>query len=138
MSGETEATLTAEEATSIASRYGAAAKVWEIHGRRWVIPKPSRPQWQAYKCDQMSADPMTKADASVQLARSIIRPFAPDGTVEKEREAFDAMGEEYPAYLDLLGALADQAGIGPLVVRELKHRPSTPPVSKTPTSPPTA
>ena len=125
---QNEATLTADEAQSIASRYRASAKVWEIGGRRWVIPKPSRPQWQAYKCDLNSTDPTTKADAAVALARSVIRPFAADGTIEKEREAFDAMGEEYPALLDLLGALADQAGAGPLVVRELKPRPSTPPV----------
>jgi hypothetical protein len=125
---QSEAILTAEEVQSVASRYGASAKVWEINGRRWVVPKPTRPQWQAYKCDLNSADPTTKADASVALARSVIRPFATDGTVEKEREAFDTLGEEYPALLDLLGALADQAGAGPLVVRELKLRPSTPPV----------
>ena len=138
MSDDNEARLTAEEAAAVASRYGASAKVWDIGGRRWVIRKPSRPQWQAYKCDQQSADPTTKADAQVALARACIAPFDPSGSVDAERAAFDAMGEEYPALLDLFGALADQLAAGPLVVREVKPPPSTPPVSKTPTSPPTA
>ena len=137
MSSEHEATLTPEEAQSVAARYGSAAKVWEVGGRRWVLRKPSRPQWQAYKCDQQSADPATRADAQVALARSVIAPFDPAGTVEREREAFDAMGEEYPALLDLLGVLADQLAAGPLAVREIKPPPSTPRVSETPTSPPT-
>ena len=121
-----EAVLTAEEAASVASRYGASAKVWDIGGRRWVIRKASRPQWQAYKCDALSPDPTTKADAQVALARSVIAPLDPAGSVEKEREAFDAMGDEYPALLDLFGALADQLAAGPLAVREVKPPPSTP------------
>ena len=126
MSTENEATLTAEEQQSVAARWGASARVWDIGGRRWVIRKASRPQWQAYKCDALSPDPTTKADASVQLARSVIAPFDPAGSVEKEREAFDALGEEYPALLDLFGALADQLAAGPLAVREVKPPPSTP------------
>ena len=128
MSEQTEATLTPEEAQSVASRFGAGAKVWEIGGRRWVLRKPTRPQWQAYKCDTLSADPTTKADAGVTLARALLGPFDPSGTVDAERAAFDAMGEEYPGHLDLLGALAEGAAYGPLVPRELKPRPSTPPV----------
>ena len=76
-----EAVLTAEEAASVASRYGASAKVWDIGGRRWVIRKPTRAQWQAYKCDQQSVDPTTKADAQVALARSVIAPLDPAGSV---------------------------------------------------------
>lgn len=121
-----EAVLTAEEAASVASRYGASAKVWDVGGRRWVLKKPGRAQWQAFKCDAQSVDPTTKADANVTLARSLLVPFAPDGSVEKEREAFDAMGEEYPALLDLLGAVAEGLAVGPLAVRELKPLPSTP------------
>jgi hypothetical protein len=121
-----EAVLTAEEAASVASRYGASAKVWDVGGRRWVLKKPGRAQWQAFKCDAQSPDPTTKADANVTLARSLLVPFAPDGSVEKEREAFDAMGEEYPALLDLLGAVAEGLAVGPLAVRELKPLPSTP------------
>lgn len=135
---DTEATLTADEAQSIASRYGASAKAWDVGGRRWVLKKASRAQWQAYKCDQQSPDPTTKADANVALARAVIVPFDPAGTVDKEREAFDALGEEYPALLDLLGAVAEGLAVGPLAVREVKPPPSTPSVSKTPTSPPTA
>lgn len=126
MSDENEATLTADEAASLASRYGASAKAWDIGGRRWVLKKPTRAQWQAYKCDQQSADPTTKADANVALARAVVVPFAPDGTVEKEREAFDAMGDEHPALLDLLGAVAEGLAVGPLAVREVKPPPSTP------------
>lgn len=137
MSEEKEATLTVDEHASLTSRFGAGWKAWEINGRRWAIKKPSRPLWQAYKCDQQSADPTTKADAQVALARSCLVPIDPSGTVEREREAFDAMGEEYPALLDLLGVLADQLAAGPLAVREIKPPPSTPRVSETPTSPPT-
>lgn len=126
MTDENEATLTADEALSIASRYGAAAKVWDVGGRRWVLKKPGRAQWQAFKCDAQSPDPTTKADANVALARSLLVPFAPDGSVEKEREAFDAMGDEHPALLDLLGAVAEGLAVGPLAVRELKPPPSTP------------
>ena len=123
---ESEATLTADEAASVASRYGASAKVWDVGGRRWVLKKPGRPQWQAYKCDAQSPDPTTKADANVTLARSLLVPFDPAGTVEKEREAFDAMGDEHPALLDLLGAVAEGLAVGPLAVREVKPPPSTP------------
>ena len=123
---ENEATLTADEAASVASRYGASAKVWDVGGRRWVLKKPGRPQWQAYKCDAQSPDPTTKADANVTLARSLLVPFDPAGTVEKEREAFDAMGDEHPALLDLLGAVAEGLAVGPLAVREVKPPPSTP------------
>lgn len=123
---EKEAVLTAEEQTSVATRYGASAKVWEINGRRWVMKKPSRPQWQAFKCDGISPDPTTKADAGVTLARGLLVPFDPAGSVEAERAAFDAMGEEYPALLDLFGALAEQLAVGPLAVREVKPPPSTP------------
>ena len=126
MSTENEATLTAEEQQSVAARWGASARVWDIGGRRWVIRKASRPQWQAYKCDALSPDPTTKADANVTLARSLLVPFDPAGTVEKEREAFDAMGDEHPALLDLLGAVAEGLAVGPLAVREVKPPPSTP------------
>ena len=123
---EPEAVLTADEAASLAARYGASAKAWDVGGRRWALKKPSRAQWQAYKCDQQSADPTTKADANVALARAVVVPFDPAGTVEKEREAFDAMGDEHPALLDLLGAVAEGLAVGPLAVREVKPPPSTP------------
>lgn len=121
-----EAVLTADEAQSIAARYGATAKVWELGGRRWVLKKPSRALWQAYKCDAQSMDPTTKADAGVTLARACVVPFDAAGSIDAERIAFDAMGEDAPALLDLLAALAEQLAAGPLAVREVKPPPSTP------------
>lgn len=132
-----EARLSTEEAASLTSRFGAGWKVWELNGRRWCLRKPRRPEWQAFKCDSGSPDPTTRADASVALARAILVPIDPGGTVEAERTAFDAMGEEYPALLDILGAAAEAAGAGPLVLREVKPPASSQPPAATPTSPPT-
>lgn len=128
MDSEKEATLTEAEHASLTGRFGAGWKAWELGGRRYALKKPSRALWQAYKCDQISPDPTTKADAGVTLARACLVPIDPTGSVEAERAAFDAMGEESPALLDLLAALADQLAVGPLAVRELKPPPSTPPV----------
>jgi len=132
-----DATLTVAEHQSLTARYGANVKVWDLNGRRFAVRAPKRAEWQAYKCDQQSGDPTTKADAQVLLARAVLVPVDPDGSVDAERKAFDALGDEYPALLDLLGALADSLGAGPLGVREVKPPSSTPRVSETPTSPPT-
>jgi len=121
-----EATLTDAEHQSLAARYGASVRVWELNGRRFALRKPKRGEWQAHKCDAGSADPTTKADAQVQLARTVLVPIDPSGSVDVERAAFDALGEEYPALLDLLGALAEGLAAGPLAVREVKPPPSTP------------
>lgn len=126
MDGEKEATLTEAEHQSLTGRFGASWKAWELGGRRYALRKPSRAQWQAYKCDQLSPDPTTKADAGVTLARGCLVPIDPAGSVEAERAAFDAMGEESPALLDLLAALTENLAAGPLAVREVKPPPSTP------------
>lgn len=132
-----EAILTDAEHQSLTARYGASVRVWELNNRRFALRKPRRAEWQAYKCDAASTDPTTKADAQVQLARTVLVPVDPSGSVDAERIAFDVLGEEYPALLDLLGALAENLAAGPFAVREVKQPPSTPRVSETPTSPPT-
>ena len=126
MDSEKEATLTEAEHASLTGRFGAGWKAWELGGRRYALKKPSRALWQAYKCDQLSSDPTTKADAGVTLARACLVPIDPTGSVEAERAAFDALGEESPALLDLLAALTENLAAGPLAVREVKPPPSTP------------
>jgi len=126
MDDEKEATLSETELASLTGRFGAGWKAWELNGRRWAIKKPSRPQWQAYKCDSLSPDPTTKADAGVTLARGCLVPIDPAGSIEAERLAFDALGEECPALLDLLATLTENLAAGPLAVREIKPPPSTP------------
>ena len=128
MAGETEATLTEAEHASLVSRLGSAWHVFERDGHRWVLKKPTRAQWQSYKCDSLSADPTTKADAKVALARAVVVPFDPSGSVEAERLAFDALAEDCPAMADELGEVAWALGFGPLAVREVKRPPSSPQV----------
>ena len=123
---EKEAVLTEAEHASLVSRFGPSWHVFERDGHRWVLKKPSRPQWQAYKCDANSADPTTKADAKVALARMTLVPFDPSGSVEAERAAFDAMAEDCPAMADEFGEVAWALGFGPLAVREVKPPPSSP------------
>lgn len=126
MDGEQEASLTEAEHASLTGRFGASWKAWEVGGRRWALKRPPRPLWQAYKCDQLSPDPTTRADAGVTLARGCLVPIDPSGSVEDERKAFDAMGEESPALLDLLAVVVDGLAVGPLVYRELRPPASTP------------
>jgi hypothetical protein len=126
MDGEQEASLTEAELASLTGRYGASWKAWELGGRRYAVRKPTRAQWQSYKCDQLSPDLTTKADAGVTLARGCLVPIDPSGSVEDERKAFDAMGEESPALLDLLAVLTENLAAGPLAAREVKPPPSTP------------
>lgn len=126
MDGEQEATLTPDEHASLTGRFGAGWLAFERNGHRWVLKKPTRAQWQAYKCDQLSPDPTTKADAKVTLARMVVVPFDPNGSVEAERAAFDALAEECPALVDEFGEAAWGLGYGPLAVRELRPPASTP------------
>ena len=110
-----EAELTPEEHTSLTSRYGDKATVYEAGGRRWVFRRPSRAQWRAYKCAQNSLDPTTKADAGVDLARMCLAPFDPKGTVEQERadavfpHRADAVSQYQPSRrcLDRRAAIAE-------------------------------
>lgn len=126
MSGE--AILTPEEHASITGRFGATAKVYELGGRRWCLRKPRRPEWQAFKVDQQSQDATTRADAPVTLAKALLVPVDPNGTVDAERKAFDDLSEEYPALIDVLGVWAVNGAEGPFPLREIKPPASTPPV----------
>lgn len=133
-----DAILTPEEHTSLVSRYGKDAMAYDAGGRRWAFKKPTRAHWRAYKCDQGSADPTTRADASVSLARACLVPFDPQGTVETERAAFDALGDEYPGSLDVLGALVEASALSPLPLRGVKPPSSSPAAAATSTPPPKA
>lgn len=133
-----EVELLPEEHTSLTSRYGDKATVYEAGGRRWVFRRPSRAQWRAYKCAQNSLDPTTKADAGVDLARMCLAPFDPKGTVEQERAAFDALGEDYPGLLDLFATIVEAAALGPLPFRGVKPPPASSKGDATSTPPPKA
>lgn len=123
---------------ALVARHGKKIRVLDLNGRRWVLKGPTRAQWQMFKCDSTSMAPLAKVEASVQLARAVLAPYDPAGDVDSERKAFDALGEEYPGLLDVMGAHAEGLACGPLPVRELGPASSTPPVSGTPTSPQTA
>jgi hypothetical protein len=123
--------------------HGERVAVYELGGRFWCVAVPARTfraQWQRYKAAQISPDPTTKADAGVQLARAMLVPHdAPATTdaVKAERAAFDAMGEEFPALLDVLASGAEALGFGPLPMRGARPPSSSGPGDATPTSPPT-
>jgi len=120
-------------------RYGERVAVAELGGRVWVLAVPRdgfRKLWQVFKASQESHDPTTKADASVQLARSLLVPLEGDD-VKAERAAFDEMGDRYPALLDVLAGGAEGLALGPLPMRVAAPPPSSAPDDATPTSPPT-
>ena len=124
--------------------HGDRVAVYELGGRVWCLAVPRqgfRMFWQRYKAQQQSADPTTKADAEVQLARSMLVPCGAAATAEAvkaERAAFDAMGDEYPGLLDVLGAGAEALALGPLPIRAASPPSSSAADGATPTSPPTA
>lgn len=120
-------------------RYGERVAVAELGGRVWVLAVPAqgfRKLWQVYKASLESADPTTKADAQVQLARSLLVPLEGED-VKGERAAFDELGDRYPALLDVLAAGAEGLALGPLPMRVAAPPPSSAPDDATPTSPPT-
>ena len=86
-----DAILTPEEHSSLTSRYGKDAMAYEAGGRRWAFRKPTRAHWRAYKCDQSSNDPTTRADASVSLARACLVPFDPSHTLDAERAKIETL-----------------------------------------------
>lgn len=133
-----EVELSLEECASLVSRHGKDVTAYDAGGRRWAFKKPTRAQWQAYKCDQQSPSPTTKADAGVALARACVVPFDPAGTVAAEREAFDALGEDYPALLDLFASLVEASAIGPLPIRGVRLLPASTKGGATSTPPPKA
>ncbi len=103
--------------------HGDRIAVLELGGRVWCLAVPRsgfRSLWQRFKAQQNSPDPTTKADAAVQLARSLLVPVdAPASEEAKKslRADFDALGEEYPALLDVLGETAEALALGPLPLR---------------------
>lgn len=124
------------------ARYGDRVAVLECGGRVWCLAAPRggafRALWQRFKVQRASPDPTTAADAGVQLARAMLAPIV-DGDTEKAlREAFDAMGEESPALLDLLGETAEGLALGPLPIRAAPPPSSSAAGDATPTLRPTA
>lgn len=121
--------------------YGERIRVVELGGRPWVLSAPKGPTfralWQSFKCDQSSNDPTTRVDAPVKLAKALLVPFDPAGTVKGEREAFDALGDEFPALLDLLGEAAGDLAFGPFPSKPSAPATSSTPPGETTTSPPT-
>jgi hypothetical protein len=123
--------------------HGDRVAVLELGGRVWCLAVPRqgfRALWQRYKAAQSSPDPTTKADAAVQLARALLVPAgraATSDSVKGEREAFDALGEDYPALLDLLGEAAEALALGPLPIRAASPPTSGAQPGATPTSPQT-
>ena len=67
-------------------------------------------------------------------------PASAEATPESrkaEAEAFDAMGEDYPALLDVLGETAEALALGPLPIRAASPGASSSADGATPTLPPT-
>jgi hypothetical protein len=126
------------------SIHGDRIAVLELGGRVWCVAVPRsgfRGLWQRFKTQQNSPDPTTKADAAVQLARAMLVPVAAPSTDDARkalRADFDAMGEEFPALLDVLGETAEALALGPLPIRAASPPSSSSADGATPTSPPTA
>ncbi len=126
-----------------AAIHGDRIAVLELGGRKWCLAVPRqgfRALWQRFKAQQNSADPTTKADAGVALARAMLVPLdapASDDARKALRADFDAMGEEFPALLDVLGEMAEALALGPLPIRAASLGSSSSPGGATPTAPPT-
>lgn len=88
-------------------------RAYEMGGRLWFLRRPSRLEWLKYKTDAAHQDAVTRVRAGELLARACLVPAAPGRTVAQERDAFDALGEEYPALPDLLGMMAVTLAAGP-------------------------
>lgn len=126
-----------------AAIHGDRIAVLELGGRVWCLAVPRqnfRALWQRFKAQQNSPDPTTKADAGVQLARAMLvpvdAPATPDA-VKSLRLDFDAMGEEFPALLDVLGETAEALALGPLPIRAASPGSSSSSDGATTTQPPT-
>lgn len=121
-----EAELTAAEAERIEALRSAHGDVrcYDLGGRRWVIRKPKRSEYQKHKADTKHPDVNVQGRAAENLARMCLVPFEAGGKVEDERAAFDQLGEDYPALPDVLGLAAVDMAYGPFEVRELKASPS--------------
>jgi len=124
----------------VVGRYGDRVAVLELGGRVWALAVPRgaiRKLWQVFKIESQSPDPTTKADAGVRLARALLVPADPQGKVADERAAFDDLGEDSPALLDLLAETAEALAHGPLPIRVAPPPSSSTPHDATTTSPQT-
>ena len=99
-------------------------RAYEMGGRLWFLRRPSRVEWLKYKTDSAHQDAVTRVRAGELLARACLVPARAGGTVAQEREAFDALGEEFPAVPDLLGMMAVTLAAGPHGAAEKKPRSS--------------
>jgi hypothetical protein len=99
-------------------------RAYEMGERLWFLRRPTRVEWLKYKTDSAHQDAVTRVRAAELLARAVLVPTAHGRTVAQEREAFDALGEEYPALPDFLGGLAATLAAGPYGVAEKKPRSS--------------
>lgn len=122
---------------ALVARVGKNIRVIDAVDRRWVLRCPKRPEWIEAKAAKASPDPTTSVMATVMLARRCLVPFDPTGDVKAEREAFDAMCDEYPAMGDLFGMAVEALALGPLPLRGVSAAPSSLPHAATPTPPPT-
>lgn len=132
-----DAEVSAEEWAALVARHGDKIRVLEMGGRRWVLRAPKRAEWIETKAAKASPDVTTAVMATTMLARRCLVPYAPDGDVKGEREAFDAMCDEYPASGDLLAMAVEAMALGPLPVRGVTARAPSPPPAATPTKPQT-
>ncbi len=132
-----DAEVPAAEWAALVARCGERIRVVEAAGRRWVLRAPKRPEWIEAKAAKASPDVTTSVQATVVLARRCLMPFDAAGTVQAEREAFDAMCDEYPALGDLFGMAVEALAMGPLPVRGVQGARPSPPPAATPTPPPT-
>lgn len=107
------------------------ARAYHVGGRRWFLRKPRRVEWLKFKTDTNHTDPVTRVRAGEMLARACLAPLDAAGSVDAERTAFDAMGEDCPALPDMLGMLAVQLAAGPHQVTEGKPPSSSAPPSAT-------
>ena len=121
-----DAVLTVGEAERLDALKAAHGDVrcYDLGGRRWVIRKPRRAEYQKHKADSKHPDVNVQGRAAENLARLCLIPFEAGGKVEDERSAFDQLGEDYPALPDVLGLAAVDMAYGPFEVRELKASPS--------------
>lgn len=111
-----EATSLNAEATELllaARKAHRDVRAYEMGGRLWFLRRPTRVEWLKYKTDRDHQDAVTRVRAAELLARAVLVPTAPGRTVAQERDAFDALGEEYPALPDLLGMMALGLAAGP-------------------------
>ena len=88
------------------------ATVQHADGRDWAFRKPSKAIYSAYKGDSASQDKAKAADALGDLARACLVPL-PGETLDDVRRAWDQLGEDYPAAVDVIGMEVLGLAVGP-------------------------